>query len=250
MRRYADVAFVEPIIDETLSTSELMEILHHRFEARLNGECKDEVAIYRDATYTNWDGTKHEGALVIVYPEGKSENREDYFMERTWNKQYHSAGKVVAKPVWHRLMPVHFRTKSGYKIPTMSSRSVKDMKDFVKLVINNGTIDDVDMGTYDPHASLFSMTREQEFDDTPDNVIAFEKRKKEAYDKLVSGKVPAGDAIWDDLLIGEFKEIRGKVFNALRQRGHFILLDGEKDSFGWVTCGIVMDGNLMTSEYF
>lgn len=78
--------------------------------------------------------------------------------------------------------------------------------------------------------------------------------KKKAEDALLKRCYetlpPAEDKFWYDILsMGygtEGYELEEKALKILRSRGLNVRIDGERDSFGWVTRGIFIDGELMS----
>lgn len=239
LQNFAEVATMEPLVDDVLSRRELFEIFFPDNSIRNQG-----VWVYKNATYTNWDGSIHKGAIVTVYKDGDT---DDYFMERTFRKIRSENGKVYAEQVWHRLIPVNFK-KNGFKLHKKCPRRNSGVNELCDIISHKSLIDDITVDYI--KLSHTEATEQVIFDATPVNILEHERYLDTTKSKFIQGSVPAGDNLWDELLFGDLTEIRGKVFRELNKQGHFIKLDGEKDSFGWITCGIVMDGKLMTSQYF
>lgn len=68
--------------------------------------------------------------------------------------------------------------------------------------------------------------------------------------RFSSGELPsAEDDLWYSILSGGYNtpgyELESKIIRVLRERGYNAYIDGERDSFGWVTRGIFIDGKIM-----
>ena len=245
-----DVKRAKALVDETLSNIELVKLFHalhdteHDYpelpEGTYGGSVIDNV------TYITWDGERHYGCLVtITMPDGFGKNDENYFMERTWTLVGESAKTYNAAPVYHRLIPVTLN-RNDVEVHGKSG----SMEHLVSRIVHRVYQDNIIFEDKTTFLNSFSEANaNRRFDKTPEEIECYQNKCDALLNEFIKNKIPAGDSRWDDLLFGD-RGFQARVFSQLRKKGHSIRLDGEKDSFGWVTCGIVMDGNLMTSDYF
>lgn len=255
---------ITPILPPTeygyLDEKELKELWDAHNNSR-NGTYP-QVSFINNAVYHNWDGTDHYGVIVCVKNSADSKHPDTYFMEQTWTFADDHLDPAVSTyvtgfPKWSKWLPVDIcRSKANAESATRRHKIVAeyrglDMKEFAEMIIDSCVVDDIEWPRYESIECRFTEN------DLFDGISFYSTTLKEKYNKrheeimksLMDDFVPAGDPAWDDICLGDATD-RNKVFNALRKRGHHIYLDGERDSFGWVTLGIIMDGKLMTSCYF
>lgn len=260
---YEDVIGIEPMVEEVLTEEDVCNLYE---EYAKNGKYYNQAVEYptvtgfiNNVTYHNWDGIDHDGVIVVVREE-KDADSEYYFMERTWkfNDKQPFNFYMTATPIWHALMPVNLgRSKevsdTKTRIHTMRLENEGfTAKEFTELIIDKCIVDDLTLpdGKEISPSFCHNDIGEIRYFESIVQKKKYSEWKSDAIRRLMNNEVPAGDDLWDELCIGQLSSERINVFEVLRKRGHHIYLDGERDSFGWVTCGIVMDGKLMTSTYF
>jgi len=236
MKEFSVVENVVPLVEETLTNGEVIKLIKMGlYDTRTGPVLLDNVE------YTSWEGNIHYGVLVSTkHPDGTT--GDDYFMERTWTKVKDCGTYWLCSPTYHKLLPVMLHHKDNPEkfgtIPYLVADIIK------KCYFDNVYIDEV------RGLSVNDVIGYRSFKKSDKECEEYQKKKEALKESFISGDgVPAGDERWDNLLLGDKKDML-YVFDVLRLRGHNIGLDGEKDSFGWVTCGIVMDGELMTTMYF
>lgn len=247
---WEDVKETKALVTETLSNTELVKLFYdlrdieHGYPALPEGTY--EGSVIDNVIYESWDGERHYGCLVtIMMPYGFGKNDENYFMERTWTLIGETAKTYVATPTYHMLIPVTLKRNN----PKVHGEP-GSMEYLVSNIIHAAYQENIIFEDKITFLNSFSEANaNRSFDKSSEEIANYETKCRALLYEFVTDKIPAGDSKWDDLLFGD-RGFRAEVFTQLRKKGHNVHLDGEKDSFGWVTCGIVMDGNLMTSEYF
>lgn len=260
-KTYEEVIGVEAMVDKVLTKDDVInlygEYAKNRKYYNQTIEYPTISGFVNNITYHNWDGIDHDGVLVVVKESADTES-DYYFMERTWDFTGKQAigSHMAAIPVWHALLPVNLkRSKEVSKIRTKRhllrlETEGFDTKEFAELIVDKCIVDDITFPDNNENGFSENDIEATFYFESEEKKREYEKWKGDAVKRLMSGEVPAGDELWDDLCIGQLSTECIKIFEALRRRGHHVCLDGERDSFGWVTCGIVMDGKLMTSMYF
>ena len=260
-KMYEDVFGVGPMVDTVLTTEDVLnlygEYAKNRKYYNQNVEYPTVTGFINNVIYHNWDGVDHDGVIVVV-KDGEHAEPSYYFMERTWkvDDDWAPSAYVAATPIWHALMPVKpERSKEVSKLKTKRHMIRLETegfstKELAELIIDKCIVDD--MTIPEPEFTSFCENdiTETRYFESEERKRKYNEWKDDAVKKLMNGDVPAGDELWDELCVGQLASERVKIFEALWKNGHHAYLDGERDSFGWVTCGIIMDGQLMTSMYF
>lgn len=260
---YEDVVGIEPMVEKVLTEEEMYNLYEEYAKNKkyYNQEIEYPTVsgFVNNVVYHNWDGIDHDGVLVVI-KEKKDADSEYYFMERTWNfgDAQPFSSYMMATPVWHALMPVDLSrskevsdTKTRCHMMRLKNNEFTT-KELAELIIDKCIVDDITLPDGKEVSSSFCCNdiSETRYFESVSQKKKYDEWKSDAVRRLMNNEVPAGDDLWDELCIGQLSSERINVFEVLRKRGHHIYLDGERDSFGWVTCGIVMDGKLMTSTYF
>ena len=241
---------VEPLVDETLTTDEVISLIKSGKDDIYNGP-----VLLNNITYITWDDVSHQGVLVsIKHPD--CQESEDYFMERRWVKVKDCGSYWLCKPVFYKLLPLVLHRTNDEDFKTMQYefngvgdrwRSLSEL--IVKSILKKCYFDNIRINGEVKGLEIPDVKNLRGIAKSGQEYAIYRESVDKLIDSFTNEDIPAGDKRWDDLLFGE-KYILSRVFDQLRKKGHIIHLDGEKDSFGWVSCGIVMDGKLMTSEYF
>lgn len=236
-----------PLIDETLTRSEVIELINvsHDYSAQT---C---VSAYY-GTFTSWDGTSHHGCIVTMWERNANACYKYYFMEITEEYSYSSddTRKHYYNHVFHKLMPIsgnHTNSTSKKKITLNGEYSTKELCD---ILIKSATIDTWeytkihknrwDSGELIPLTLEDLKTFSHDYN-TKENREA-DMREKELIKRFVENTPCAEDPLWYEI---HNTIIENKIINALRKAGHCVIKSGEKDSFGWVTRWLELDGKLM-----
>jgi hypothetical protein len=162
-------------------------------------------------------------------------------VKRMWN------GEGSAKDLCDYIVSSACRDKWDYYKAPMTEKEIakskKDMdyhyysKDYTKLVpLTYGDID----YWYEPLTDSDKKRLEQEKKQDEDALIA----------RFTTGELPPtdDDAWYSILSMGygtEGYDLECKVIKILKNRGFSVQIDGERDSFGWVTRGIWVNGKVM-----
>ena len=198
---------------------------------------------------------------------------EWYFMEATKTLVGTTGYMNTYDVTYHKLLPITVRSENRF------SNSDTDMGRFVNKIIANAskdkfgyyskpmTVDEIIAAkrrmdwfaknngytTLVPltYAEIGSVT-EPMSESEKTAKIADEKAKEESLiARFSDGELPpAEDDAWYAILanidsagFGDYT-LERKVINILKNRGYSVRIDGEKDSFGWVTRGLVVDGEI------
>lgn len=260
------------LVNEVLSKEEVLSLFDMNITRK--GSINDYVSIDK-GTYTTWDGDTHEGYIVCHYTRNNSVQKEEhYFMEVTLEEvidtMVHSCH--LWKPTFHMLMPITENYRPKAVLPQEG-----DMKDFCNYIVDKVHRDEWEY-------TLVPMTQEEIKDvkkkygwcskkakkivpltyndimcnwETPlteeeqaQRHATIKAKEKVLIDLFTNGELPEPESEpWYGILsMGygtEGYDLECKIINILKKRGYNAYIDGERDSFGWVTRGIFIDGELM-----
>lgn len=203
------------------------------------------------------------------------ENHEDwYFMETTKELIRTSGYSNVYAVTYHKLMPISVRrenrfteedTPVGIIVNKVLAGSMRDKFGYYKAPMTGAEIIEAKrrmdwFAKSNGYTTLVPLTysdigqvTEPMNEADKAKVLADEKAKEEALiAKFSEGELPpVEDDAWYAILanidsagFGDYT-LERKVLNILRNRGFSVRIDGERDSYGWVTRGIVCDGKIM-----
>jgi len=228
------ISQIKPLTDETFNRDELVDLLSEvsrhdigTFTTILNG-----------AILETLDSEKHYGCIVQkVNPTNGV--CETYFMEKSYKQFGSTKYEVMAKPIYHKLILLN-----RHKISITGEQGT--VEEFTQHIVKIGKPFE---GEHRYIRTIYDAEVIVMFNQPISVTRKIRNDKISSFDDLIKGNVPAGDKKWDDLLFEDVDVMQG-VFNKLIDKGHKIHLTGERDTFGYVTCGIIMDGKLMTSQYF
>lgn len=270
------------LVNETLTKDEVMSLLNETLER--NHDTNDYLSILK-GTFTAWSGEEYDGYIVCHHtktatPETANDymptyvKRDDYyFMEVTLEEVDNPMGTShLWEPTFHKLIPI----TENYIKPRLSETG--DMKDLCNYIVDNACRDKWEY-------TLVPMSKEEieqgkkrdwwwythyttkvvplTYNDiychwstplTEEEQKAKVKAEKESETNLIAmfstGELPvAEDDAWYSVLSMGYGttgyDLETKVINILKKRGFNVHIDGERDSFGWVTRGIFVDGEMM-----
>ena len=270
------------LVDEVLEKDEVFSLLN---ETLINSGNIDNYLTILKGTLTTWDGELHSGYIVChTYKTATPETAHDfmptmekhtdyYFMEVTL-EEVDNPFKIshLWNPTFHKLLPItenYKRVSKFYEGDTRSlceyiiNRSCRDTWEFTEVPM---TKDEIEQGkkrdwvwyshhttktlplTYNDIYSYWStpLTEEEQ------RRLIKEKQVNEAtlIARFSAGKLPqAEDDVWYSVLSMGYGtsgyDLECKIIKILRDRGYSVRIDGERDSFGWVTRGIFVNGEIM-----
>lgn len=270
------------LVDEVLEKDEVFSLLN---ETLINSGNIDNHLTILKGTLTTWDDELHSGYIVchtykIATPETAHdfmptmEKHQDYYFMEVTLEEVDNPFKTshLWNPTFHKLLPItenHKRVSPFYEGDTRSlceyiiNRSFSDNWEFTMVPM---TKDEIEQGkkrdwwwyshhttktlplTYNDIYSYWSTP----LTDDEQRRLAKEKQVNEAtlIARFSAGELPqAEDDVWYSVLSMGYGtsgyDLECKIIKILRDRGYSVRIDGEKDSFGWVTRGIFVNGEIM-----
>lgn len=278
----ANIINTQALVNETLTKDEVMSLLNETLVR--NGKIDDYLSILK-GEYTTWDGEAHNGYIVChntrtATPETANDfwpTYEEcinyYFMEVTLEEVDNPMKTChLWEPTFHRLMPITenykrvtkfhegdtktlcdyivdcaCRDKWKYTEVPMSEDELKEAKKRDWYWYRNHTTKIVPL-TYNDIYGYWStpLTTEEEKQRTKE----IKQKESELLALFSTGELPpAEDTAWYSVLsMGydtEGYDFECKILTILNNRGINAYIDGERDSFGWVTRGIFIDNKIM-----
>jgi hypothetical protein len=269
MKKFNNNTTTNALVKEVLSKDDVMSL----FDMTLtrNGKVDDHVSIYK-GTFTTWCGDTHEGYIVCHDTIDASDKHEEkyYFMEVTLEevidnmvRSYH-----LWKPTFHMLLPI---TENYKRKPVLPEKA--NTKDLCSYIIANAYRDEWDYvyvpmteqeikkyGWYNRNAkTIVPLTYNDIVYDWETPLTEEEQAQRQAAKKAKEKSLidlfndselpePESDPWYGILSMGygtEGYDLECKVIKMLKNRGYNVRIDGERDSFGWVTRGIFIDDQIM-----
>ena len=270
------------LVNETLTKDEVMSLLNETFG--YNHNTNDYLTILK-GTFTAWSGEVHDGYIVChtyrtVTPETANDymptyvkHEEYYFMEVTLTEVDNPMKtRHLWQPTFHKLMPI---TENYKRKPVFHEGNTKelcqyiidcvhrDKWDYTEVPMTKKEIEEGkkrDWWWYTHHTTKLApltysdiygywstpLTEEEQ----KAKVKAEQKNEAELIARFSTGELPpAEDNAWYSVLSGGYGtsgyDLECKILKILKNRGINAFIDGERDSFGWVTRGILIDGKVM-----
>lgn len=250
------------LVKETLTEKQVRELLDMANVNSPKWKYDNHLNIYK-GYFIAWDGEKHEGCIVLHH-KGIHEKTDYYFMEVELKEVNMSESGHTYKATYHMLMPISERKQ----ITKFCSGNTHDLCNYI---INNATVDTWDYykvpmtkkeiqkakETYSYSYIMNDYTKpdmltysELSYWHTPltflEKEALLEEKKRRETELLAlfsKGNLPkAEDDIWYEILCNP---IETEIIKILRSQGYSVRIDGERDSFGWVTRGIFVNGKMM-----
>ena len=270
------------LVNEVLAKSEVEALLKDTLA--YNHDTNNYLSILK-GTYTTWDGEVHDGYIVshnikTATPETANdfmptyENHINYYFMEVTLEEVENPFKTshLWNPTFHKLMPITenhkyvpkfyegnakalcdyiiakaCRDNWEYTQVPMSEKELKEAREKDWLWYRNHTTKVVPL-TYNDINSYWSTSLTEE-----------EKKQKAKEDKMheeeliarfSTGELPiADDNAWYSVLSSgygtEGYDLECKIIKILKNRGYSVRIDGERDSFGWVTRGIFVNNEMM-----
>lgn len=259
---------ITPLTTETLTAAQVHKLLGMANYKSSKWELNDHLLINK-GYFTTWDGETHDGCIVAHY---KGKETEYYFMEVELEEVDVSDYGHAYKPTYHALMPILERNK---RTPIIKCGNAKDLCNYI---VSRATVDiwgyytvpmtkaeiEEARKTYSyahimrDYTKLVPLTySEVDYWRTPlteeekqERKRAEAKREAELLAHFRNDEIPKiEDSIWYAVLSGGYGtkgyDLECKVIKILNSRGYNAYIDGERDSFGWVTRGIFVNGEMM-----
>lgn len=271
------------LVNETLSTEQVRELISMA-DYRNPGWNMNHISIFK-GWYESWDGTRFEGYIVLhVHKEATAETVNDfmptyvehndyYFMEvekelvnsslngHTYKVQYHALLPITAQYVPTKHMPENGNAKDlcNYII----SKVYRDKWDYIKVPMSKAEVAE-SKKKMDYHYCFKDYTKLVPLtysaigywheplteEERQTRVKAEWEAEKALIERFSTGELPsAEDDAWYSVLSMGYGttgyDLECKVIKILKNRGYSVRIDGEKDSFGWVTRGIWVNGQIM-----
>ena len=270
------------LVNETLTKDDVMSLLNETLGR--NGKIDDYLSILK-GTFTAWSGEVHDGYIVChTYKTATPETANDYmptyvkhndyyFMEVTltevdnpmktshlWQPTFHMLMPITEnykrKPVFHEgntkelcqyIIDCACRDKWEYTEVPMSKKEIEEgkKKDWWWYTHHTTRLDPL---TYNDIYGYWSTPLTEE--EQKAKVKAEQENEAELIARFSTGELPpAEDDAWYSVLSMGYGtagyDLECKVLKILKNRGINAYIDGERDSFGWVTRGILIDDKVM-----
>lgn len=262
---------VKPLVKETLTVDDVEAIVKASDVKHPNFDRTNYLLVSK-GWLTTWDGEYHVGYIVHHIHKYIAVSPMDvYFMEVLRGNSIINGDKYVYNDIqYHKLLPISSvmaRDKNDEKaqhyipvttINTLVNRIVSNARDEWGLfpadaskpaddLTNSIKLEYNDIGIWSepiPAEELVRIEAEMKAEQ--------ERLEKEIIDRFSKGELPPPeDDLWyrvladvDSAGFGD-KTLETKVLKILNDRGINAYIDGERDSFGWVTRGILIDGKVM-----
>ena len=270
------------LVNETLAKDEVMSLLNETLGR--NGKIDDYLSILK-GTVTTWDGTTHDGYIVChthkdATPETANnfmptyvEHKDYYFMEVTLEEVNNPMGTShLWEPTFHMLFPI---TENCKHKPVFHEGNTKELCQYIidcacrdkwDYTYVPMTKEEIEKGKkkdwfwYSHHTTkVMPLTYNDIYCYWSTPLTDEEKKQKAKEDKMREEELiarfstgelpPAEDDAWYSVLSMGYGtssyDLECKIIKLLNNRGYSVRIDGEKDSFGWVTRGICVNGEMM-----
>lgn len=265
------MANVKPLVKETLTVDDVEAIVKASDVKHPNFDRNNCLWVSK-GWLTTWDGEYHVGYIIHhIHKYIAVSSMDVYFMEvEIHGNPIINGDKYVCNDIqYHKLLPISVlvRNKNDEKaqhyipvtnIDTLVNRIVNNARDEWGLfpadaskpandLTNSIKLEYNDIGMWSepiPAEELEHIQAERKEEQ--------ERRERELIDRFSKGDLPeAEDDLWYAVLadvdsrgFGD-TSLETKILKILQRRGINVYIDGERDSFGWVTRGIFIDGKIM-----
>ena len=275
---------VRPLVEETLTTEQLID-LFKLSEVESNPKfMEDHVSILK-GWYETWDGERHDGCIVChMINRPTKETANDfmptyikhywyYFMEVTKELVNVSLSGRTYKVTYHALLPIHDKFANNPKYHPnnfeelanyiVANATVSEKWEYYTRMLTDEEIEKYRKKSWyvpSDRRVLIPVTKsdmaywyEPLSDEEKAELLKQKTQKEEELISLFTNDtIPEKeDDAWYSILadvdsrgFGDYS-LENKVIKLLRTRGHQVDIVGERDSFGWVTRGIEVDGVIM-----
>ena len=269
------------VTNETLTKDEVMSLLDQTLDRK--GNINDYLTIFK-GTYTAWDGEVHMGYIVCnntktATPETANdfmptyvEHNDYYFMEVTLEEVANPMGRChLWNPTFHKLMPITENHKAKAKFSEGNTAELckyiidcayRDTWEYVQVPMTKEEIEagkKKDYWWYTHHTTKIVPLTYNDIYHLWSTPLTEEEqkqalKKKQADEETLmarfSGELPvAEDDAWYNVLSMGYGtlgyDLECKIIKLLKDKGYAVCIDGERDSFGWVTRGIFVNGQMM-----
>ena len=269
------------LVNETLTKDDVMSLLNETLERNRN--INDYLSIIK-GEYTTWDNEVHIGYIVRHHVKTATfetandfmpvyvEQDDYYFMEVTLTEVQTSRDCHLYEPTFHKLMPI---TENYKRVPRFTEGSAKDLCnyiigyvyrdkwDYIEVPMTERELKEArnrDWYWYRNHTTKVCPLTYSDiycYWETPltmEEQKQKDKKQRELEESLIArfntGELPvAEDDAWYNVLSMGYGtsgyEFECKIIKILKNRGYSVRIDGERDSFGWVTRGIFVNNEMM-----
>lgn len=258
------------LVNETLTKDEVMSLLNETLGYR--GKIDNYLSILK-GTFTAWSGETHDGYIVCHTHKDTIEHNDYYFMEVTLEEVDNPMGTChLWEPTFHMLMPIteNYKRKPVFHegdtktlCNYIIANACRDKWEYTKTPMTKQEIEAGKKRDWWWYTHYTTKTVPLTYNDiygywstplTKEEQKAKVKAEKESEANLIAmfstGELPvAEDDAWYSVLSMGYGttgyDLETKVINILKNRGYSVRIDGERDSFGWVTRGIFVNGQMM-----
>lgn len=247
---------MEPLVQETLTKQEVYNLFRLSREPKRRSITKLEFVTIYEGWFKSWTGDIHKGYIVAEFTEdlySHNSTTEYYFME--------TSETLVSKSLkygeryeieYHRLVPINTRTDTNKIIESGDIRS-----EICKLILKN-SIDNWGINKSKDGAPIvvskveFNIIRPLSDKDRKIMEAKLEQERSGIRNIFKKDQLPPPeDNIWYKVLADVDSRGFGdrtfelEIIDILKENGHSVRIGGERDSFGWVTRGLIVDGKYM-----
>lgn len=246
---------MEPLVQETLLKQEVYNLLKLSREPKRSTTKYEFVTIY-EGWFKSWTGELHGGYIIAEFIEDLYSHNsitEYYFMETSEtlvSKSLKYGEKYEIE--YHRLLPINTRSDIKHIIESGDIRN-QISKLIVENAIDNWGINKSKDGNPIVVSKLeFNTNRPLSDKDRAQMRHELEQERSGIRNIFKKNQLPPPeDDIWYKVLadvdsrgFGD-RSFELEIMDILKENGHSVRIGGEKDSFGWVTRGLVVDGKYM-----
>lgn len=246
---------MEPLVQETLSKQEVYNLLKLSKEPKRSTTKYEFITIY-EGWFKSWTGKLHGGYIIAEFIEDLNNHNsitEYYFMETSeilLNKNLKYGERYEIK--YHKLLPISTISDVKHIIESGDIRN-QISKLIVENAIDNWGINKSKDGNPIVVSKLeFNIIRPLSDKDRSRMEHKLEQERCGIRNIFKKDQLPPPeDDIWYKVLadvdsrgFGD-RSFELEIMDILKENGHSVRIGGEKDSFGWVTRGLVVDGKYM-----
>ena len=263
------MANVKPLVKELLTLDEVEAIIKAS-DVKHPGFDIDDYLLVSKGWFTTWDGDRHIGYIVHHIKHVNLISIDVYFMEveKKGNPVVENGTYVYHNIRYHKWVPISVLCRDKRLEKTMRYIPIKTVDELVDRIANprdewglfpadmNKPSNDLENSVKLEYNSITTWTEpipaEELVRIEAEKKVEEERLEKELIERFSAGELPEPeDDLWYQVLadvdsqgFGD-KTLETKVLKILNDRGINAYIDGERDSFGWVTRGILIDGKVM-----
>ena len=244
---------MEPLVQETLSKQEVYNLLKLSKEP-IRTATKYELLTIYEGWFKSWTGDLHGGYIIAEFIEDMYNHNnatEYYFMETSEtlvSKSLKYGERYDIK--YHRLLPINTRSDKTFELGDIRNEVVSLIIDHA---IDNWGINKSKEGNPIVVTKLeFNTNRPLSDKDRAQMRHELEQERCGIRNIFEKDQLPPPeDDIWYKVLADVDSRGFGdrafelEIMDILKENGHSVRIGGERDSFGWITRGLIVDGKYM-----